>query len=89
MNIEQAINISKGCVMASFMDSETKQAVIEALSQVAISKTETTSKPCWYCGGIEGHEIVSVRTVFDEFGRELPAYDTPHNYCPNCGRKLD
>ena len=88
MNIEQAINIAKGCVMASFMDSETKQAVIEALSQVAISKTETTSKPCWHCDGIEDHKIVLVTAVVDEFGRELPAYDTPYNYCPNCGRKL-
>ena len=55
---------------------------------VAISKAETTSRLCWYCGGIEGHEIVSVKTVVDEFGRELPAYDTPYNYCPNCGRRL-
>ncbi len=43
METQQAINIAKGCVMASAMDSETKQAVIEALSQMAISKTETTS----------------------------------------------
>ena len=57
--------------------------------EVAISKTETTSKSCWYCGGIEGHKIVSVTAVVDEFGRELPAYDTPYNYCPNCGRKLN
>ena len=63
-------------------------AIQWAINQVAISKTETTSKPCWYCEGIEGHKIVSVKTVVDEFGRELPAYDTPYNYCPNCGRKL-
>ena len=37
---------------------------------------------CWYCRGIEDHKIVSVKTVVDEFGRELPAYDTPYNYCP-------
>ena len=43
MEYKQAINIAKGCVMASAMDSETKQAVIEALSQLAISKMETTS----------------------------------------------
>ena len=54
----------------------------------AIPKTETTSDTCWYCSGIQDHKIVSVRTVFDEFGRELPAYDTPYNYCPNCGRRL-
>lgn len=39
MKSEQAINMAKGCVMASIMDSETKQTVIEALNQVAISKT--------------------------------------------------
>ena len=55
---------------------------------VAISKTETTSKSCWYCYGIQDHKVVSVKTVVDKFGRELPAYDTPYNYCPNCGRKL-
>lgn len=88
MKPEQAINIAKGCVMASFMDSGTKQAVIEVLSQVDISKTETTSGLCWYCIGIQDHKIVSVKTVVDEFGRELPAYDTPYNYCPNCGRPL-
>ena len=54
----------------------------------AISKTETTSNSCWYCDGIQDHKIVSVKTVVDEFGRELPAYDTPYNYCPNCGKRL-
>ena len=54
----------------------------------AISKTETTSKSCWYCDGIQDHKVVFVKTVVDELGRELPAYDTPYNYCPNCGRKL-
>ena len=29
MDIERAINIAKGCVMASVMDSETKQVVEE------------------------------------------------------------
>ena len=43
MDIERAINIAKGCVMASFMDSEMKHMVIEALNQVAIPKEETTS----------------------------------------------
>lgn len=43
MKPEQAINIAKGCVMASAMDSEMKQAVLEVLNSVAISKTETTS----------------------------------------------
>ena len=88
MDIEQAINIAKGCVIASFMDSGTKQAVIEALSQVAISKTETTSNSCWYCKGIELHNIKSVKTVTDESDRELGAYDTPYNFCPNCGKRV-
>lgn len=41
MNIERAINIAIGCVTASAMDSETKQMVIESLSQMSIPKTET------------------------------------------------
>ena len=40
MDSERAMNIAKGCVMASFIDSETKQAVIGVLSQVDISKVE-------------------------------------------------
>lgn len=47
MDVKQAINISKGCVMASYMDSGTKQAVVEILSSVAIPKTETTT--CKVC----------------------------------------
>ena len=43
---------------------------------------------CWYCTGIESHSIATVKTVTDEYGRELGAYDTPYNYCPNCGRRL-
>jgi hypothetical protein len=85
MNIEQAINISKGCVMASFMDSETKQAVIEALSQVAISKTETTSEPCEWC------EIASACeyevTVLKDDERWATTRSFMPNFCPNCGRK--
>lgn len=68
--------------------SVTDEDVREAM---AISKTETTSVralSCWYCTGIESHSISTIKTVTDEFGRELPAYDTPYNYCPNCGRKL-
>jgi len=54
--------------------------------KVAISKTETTS--CRYCRGIESHGIVAVKTVIDEYLNVIPAYDTPYNYCPNCGRKI-
>ena len=59
--------------------------------EVAISKTETTSARtfgCWYCIGIESHGISTIKTVTDEYGHELPAYETPYNYCPNCGRRL-
>ena len=58
---------------------------------VAISKTETTSAralSCWYCTEMEKHGVVSVKTVLDKAGRELDAYETPYNYCPNCGRKV-
>ena len=78
MNIEQAINIAKGCVMASFMDSETKQAVIEALSRVAISKTETTS--CEWC-----ERELSFEVVWHSFGS---SFVDVAMFCPNCGRKL-
>ena len=47
MDIERAINIAIGCVVASSMDSETKQMVIESLSQMAIPKKETTT--CEWC----------------------------------------
>lgn len=53
---------------------------------VAISKTENVG--CWYCEGIESHGIATVKTVYDEFGRALPAYDTPYNYCSNCGKSV-
>lgn len=61
------------------------------VEEVAISKTETTSAralSCWYCTEIEKHGVVAVKTVLDKAGRELDAYETPCNYCPNCGRKL-
>ena len=75
MKSERAINITKGCVMASFMDSEKKQMVIEALNQVAISKTETDGcddlySQCGECG---------------QFYLENRGYD----YCPYCGRRLE
>ena len=52
----------------------------------AVIKKETTG--CRYCRGIESHGIVAVKTVIDEYLRVIPAYDTPYNYCPNCGRKI-
>ena len=85
MKPEQAINIAKGCVMASAMDSKTKQAVLEELNSVAISKTET-----------DGCEWCDDNWVYSDgyFGR----YDTEEvkylklrawHYCPNCGRRLE
>ena len=86
MKSEQAINIAKGCVMASFMDSETKQAVVEALSQVAISKTEIV-EPCEWC------EIASACeyevTFFKDDDRWATERSLMPNYCPNCGRRLE
>ena len=67
-------------------------AIRRAISQLAISKTEATSTRalgCWYCTGIESHGISTIKTVTDEYGHELPAYETPYNYCPNCGRRLE
>lgn len=40
MDIERAVNIAKGCVMASVMDSKTKQMIIESLDQMFIPKEE-------------------------------------------------
>ena len=59
---------------------------------VAISKTETTSVralSCWYCTEMEKHGVVAVKTVLDKAGRKLDAYETPYNFCPNCGRRLE
>ena len=88
MKPEQAINIAKGCVMASFMDSGTKQAVIEALSQVDISKTETTS--CEWCEKIGKYAGFAYATFFEQTAPdEEYEISVECNYCPNCGRKLE
>lgn len=71
--------------LQSYQPTTRKNRTVE---EAAISKTETTSNSCWYCKGIELHNIKSVKTVTDESDRELGAYDTPYNFCPNCGRKL-
>ncbi len=55
---------------------------------ILVALRQTRTEPCWYCKDIESHGIKSVKTVTDESDRELGAYDTPYNYCPNCGRKL-
>jgi len=77
---EQAINIAKGCVMASAMDNETKMAVLEMLNLVAIPKTETTD--CEWCdSGIDTASVMSADMMM--------RFVRPVNFCPNCGRKLD
>ena len=86
MDNEQAINIAKGCVMASYMDNETKQAVIEVLDQVAISKTETTS--CEWCEKVGKYAQFDFATYTEVDGDKEYEYAVKVNYCPNCGRKL-
>ncbi len=43
-----------------------------------------TTRTAW----LAWHGIATVKTVTDEYGYELGAYDTPYNFCPNCGRKI-
>ena len=85
MDIERAINIAKGCVMASFMDSEMKQMVIEALNQVDISKTKTTS--CEWCEIARACEYNV--TFFEDDNRWATERSLLPKYCPNCGRRLE
>ena len=85
MNNERAINIAKGCVMASFMDSEMKQMVIEALNQVDISKTKTTS--CEWCEIARACEYNV--TFFEDDNRWATERSLLPKYCPNCGRRLE
>ena len=87
MDIERAINIAKGCVMASFMDSEMKQMVIEALNQVDISKTKTTS--CEWCEIARACEYNV--TFFEDDNRfgVIRERSLLPKYCPNCGRRLE
>ncbi len=62
-----------------------------ALIDAEIARQSVTSEEghCWYCIGIESHGIAAVKTVTDEYGYELGGYDTPYNFCPNCGRRLE
>lgn len=87
MDIEQAINIAKGCVMASFMESETKQMVIEALNQVAIPKMETTG--CEWCERISKYAGFGYATFFEQMAvDEQYEFSVDVMFCPNCGRKI-
>lgn len=84
MKSERAINIAKGCVMASFMDSETKQMVIESLDQMFIPKTETvgvSSDGFSYDAKPKQYQCLGCRDYF--YMPQVPAY------CPNCGRRLE
>ena len=85
MKSERAINIAKGCVLASFIDSETKQMVIEALNQVDISKTKTTS--CEWCEIARACEYNV--TFFEDDNRWATERSLLPKYCPNCGRRLE
>ena len=74
--------------LQAYQPTTRKNRIVE---EMAISKTETTSAralSCWYCTEIEKHGVVAVKTVLDKAGRNLDAYETPYNYCSNCGRKL-
>ena len=62
-------------------DIKRVEFLLQALQQM---RTEG----CHSCKGIESHGIKSVKTVTDKLGRDIDAYNTPYNYCPNCGRKL-
>lgn len=74
--------------MASKGASEKMNKVNEQYVEVARQSVTSEEVHCWYCIGIESHGIATVKTVTDEYGHELGAYDTPYNYCPNCGRKI-
>lgn len=87
MKSEQAINIAKGCVMASCMDSETKQTVIEVLYQVAISKTETIG--CEWCEKVGKYAQFDFATYTEVDGDKECEYAVKVNFCPNCGRRLE
>ena len=87
MDIERAINIAKGCVMASVMDSETKQAVIESVSQMPIPKTEAIR--CEWCEIARACEYNV--TFFEDDNRfgVIRERSLLPKYCPNCGRRLE
>ena len=85
MDNERAINIAKGCVMASAMYSETKQAVIESLSRMSIPKMQTTS--CEWCE--IARECEYSVTFFEDDNRWATERSLLPKYCPNCGRRLE
>ena len=64
--------------------NEVQNYIVESFTALR----QMRSEPCWHCKGIEAHSIKLVKTVMDEFGCELEAYDMPYKFCPNCGRKL-
>lgn len=55
----------------------------------AIEECQERELSCWYCGGIEEHNIEYVIAYEDKLNRRVPApYKVPSNFCANCGRKL-
>ena len=55
----------------------------------AIEECQEREFSCWYCGGIENHDLEYVLTYQDKLGRRVSAPEkAPHNYCATCGRKL-
>lgn len=55
----------------------------------AIEECQEREFSCWYCGGIEDHDLEYVLTYQDKLGRRVSAPEkAPQNYCATCGRKL-
>ena len=89
--IKQALEHSDFEKMGDLIDAHSE--LIENI-ECGIIKESQEPRPikeitsCYYCRGIESHGITAVKTVIDEYLRVISAYDTPYNYCPNCGRKI-
>lgn len=75
---------------AEWLMERTSREVADAI-RVAITALMSEDRlPCWHCRGIEAHKIAYVTAVKDKSGRMLNTpIDTPYNYCPACGRKLE
>ena len=91
MNREQAIEVlinryNSGVIRGRIDDDEWRLATDTAIAALR----PEDRLPCWHCRGIEAHKIAYVTAVKDKSGRMLNTpIDTPYNYCPACGRKLE
>lgn len=66
---------------------EKVESYTKALAILKDAKKREVS--CWYCGGIEQHDIEYVIAYEDKLNRRVSApYKVPNNFCANCGRKL-